>query len=112
MFCGFYNWDVMLTVLRIGSSKACNISGQVHSLVTQSHKELHQQQGLYSGLKEIWTATKTAKNGDKSVQFNNFPAQAARKLTKSGQNRNRFYQFPTQISLSNFSTDNSKIGTK
>ena len=81
MFCGFYNWDVMLTVLRIGSSKACNISGQVHSLVTQSHKELHQQQGLYSGLKEIWTATKTAKNGDKSVQFNNFPAQAARKLT-------------------------------
>ena len=32
------------------------------------------------------------KNGEKSGQFNNFPAQAARKLIKSGRNRVRFLQ--------------------
>ena len=47
--------------------------------------------GLYSGQIEIWTSQKMAKNQDKSGQFNNFPAQAARKVTKSGQNRDRFY---------------------
>jgi hypothetical protein len=42
-----------------------------------------------------WTATKYK---DKSRQFNNFPAQAARKLAKFCGNRDRFYKFPTQSS--------------
>ena len=34
-----------------------------------------------------------AQNRDKSGQFNNFSAQATRKLTKSEQNRDRFLAF-------------------
>ena len=40
------------------------------------------------------------KIGHKSGQFNNFTAQAARKLTKLGRNSDRFYKFPTQKKLS------------
>ena len=51
---------------------------------------------------DIWTATNKAQNWDKWGQFNNFPAQPARKLTKSGRNRDIFYRFPTQTSLDSF----------
>ena len=54
------------------------------------------RQGLYSGQIEIWTATTTAKDRDKLGQFKNFQAQSARKLTKSGRNKVRFYKFPIQ----------------
>jgi hypothetical protein len=61
-------------------------------------------QGLYSGQMEIWTATNTPKNRDKSGQFKKIPAQAARKLTKSGQNRDRIYKFSTQKVCPDFFT--------
>jgi hypothetical protein len=68
-------------------------------------------QSLYSGQIEIWTTQKMAKNRDKSGQFNNFPAQAARKLTKSGRNRDRLYLFPSLKILSQFlSQGNLKSG--
>ena len=44
----------------------------------------------------LYSARKITKNWDKMGQFNNFPAQATRKLTKSGQNRDRFHKFTTQ----------------
>lgn len=69
-------------------------------------------QGLYSGHIEIWTPQKRAKNKDKSGQFDNFPAQAARKLTKSGQNGDIFEKFLYQKDCPNFFTRKSKIGTK
>ena len=50
----------------------------------------------------LYSARKITKNRDKMGQFNNFPAQATRKLTKSGQNRDRFHKFTTQKSLSQF----------
>ena len=48
-----------------------------------------------------------AQNRFRSEQFNNFPAQTTRKLTKSGLNGNRFYKVLIQISLSE---ENQKSG--
>ena len=44
----------------------------------------------------------THKYSQQSGQFNNFPAQATRKLTKSGRNMDIFYKFPKKISQSRF----------
>ena len=41
---------------------------------------------------EIWTTTNMNKNRDKSELFNNFPVQAAMKLKKYVENRDRFLQ--------------------